>query len=432
MANNKSNGIDWLIKNASSAMPSDLKSVNRWQVLQVFRDGQDHTATDIAAKTGISRQTTMKAIRFFCEKGLLFSVGKGDSTSIGGKKPEFFSFKCDRYLLCINIRSRVVCLTLFNMARSRIGSVRMEIDSGMPLEEILSGIKIQSEWLLSQHGLTTRELFGVGVSTAAIVDYKTGCLRYNRFAPNWPQNYPIAARIREIFGSDIIVYVENIGKAIGRSALIDLEGCQNKRIMTLYLDEGLCSCMIEYGHVLNGSQSLIGEVGRIVLPDGGGSTQTMDSLTDNGWLRSRIKGDADAAGSPVIELGDQATLEDLFLYSEQGDSWACGKVSELAENMAMLIHNAAFFFNPELVIFYGAYAKANVRFKQELYRSLRKFKYYFDEDILQMDYDQRSTLELEALGLYTALSNSYFRLDTLYADEEEQAGSRRAGSAVCR
>ena len=416
MVSNKSNGIDWLIKNASSAMPSDLKSANRWQVLQVFRDGQDHTATEIAGKTGISRQTTMKAIRFFCDKGLLFSVGKGDSAGIGGKKPECFSFRCDQYLLCINIRSRLVHLTLLDMAQSRIGSVRMEIDPEMPLEDILRSARLQSEWLLTQHGMTVESLFGVGVSTAAIVDYKTGTLRYNRFAP---QSFPMAARIRELFGSDIIVYIESTGKAIGRSALIDADFCQDKRIMALYLDEGLSSCMIEYGHVLNGSQSLIGEVGRLVMTDGEGNARTVDSMVDSTWLHGRIRSEADSATSPVIELGDRATLEDLFAYSGQGDPWAGRRAEELAQNVAVLIHNAAFFFNPQIVRFYGAFAKADLRFRQELFRSLRRLKFFFDEEILQIDYDQRPTLELEALGLYTALSNSYFRRDTLYEDKDE-------------
>lgn len=414
---NKNNGIDWLIKNASSAMPSDLKSANRWQVLQAFRDGLDHTVTEIAGKTGISRLTTMKAIRFFCDKGLLFSVGKGDSLGVGGKKPEFFSFRCDKYLLCISIGSHLVYLTLYNMAHCRIGSVRLEIRPEMSLEDILHSIRIQAGWLMTQNMLSVEQLFGVGVSTAAIVDYRTGTLRYNRFAPHWPHGFPMAARIREIFGTDIIVYIESTSKAIGRSALIDAAFCQDKRIMTLYLDEGLSACMIEYGHVLNGSQSLIGEVGRMVMTDGGEACRTVDSLTDNTWLRNMIHAEADANNSPVIELGDRATIGDLFTYSGQGDPWAVSKSEKLAQNIAVLLYNASFFFNPQIVIFYGVYAQADVHFRQELCRSLRRLKYFFDEDILQIEYDQRLTQELETLGLYTALSNSYFRLNTLYEDE---------------
>lgn len=43
----------------------------------------------------------MKAFAFSAIAGLLRSSGKGDSTDIGGKKPEHFTFYCKSYLLCI-------------------------------------------------------------------------------------------------------------------------------------------------------------------------------------------------------------------------------------------------------------------------------------------------------------------------------------------
>ncbi|MFR2020495.1 MAG: hypothetical protein ACLS6G_08330, partial [Christensenellales bacterium] len=111
-----------------------------------------------------------------------------------------------------------------------------------------------------ERGIT---LFGVGISTAAIVDYGNGNLYENRFNKAWPSNYPMAQRMREIFGNDAIIYVENAGKAAGRALLLHGSDSRDYRILTVFFDEGISSCMIEYGHVLNGSFSLIGEIGRI-------------------------------------------------------------------------------------------------------------------------------------------------------------------------
>lgn len=109
-----------IVKNASSAMPSDLKYENRWRVLNVFRDGNEYTANEVAAITGISRQTTMKAIHFFCDTGLLSSLGKGDSTVIGGKKPEYFAFCRRSYLICITMWHGTINLTLFDLVRHKL------------------------------------------------------------------------------------------------------------------------------------------------------------------------------------------------------------------------------------------------------------------------------------------------------------------------
>ena len=135
---NRSKGV---VKEASSAMPSDLKYENRWQVLRVFRDGGEYTANDVAAKTGISRQTTMKAIRFFCNRGLLRSSGKGDSTDIGGKKPEHFTFYCKSYLLCIAMWPGRIGLTLFDLVRHRLDYMEGELPPYLTLEEALSQSK---------------------------------------------------------------------------------------------------------------------------------------------------------------------------------------------------------------------------------------------------------------------------------------------------
>ena len=53
------------------AMPSNLKIINRFNILKCFRDGECHTVSEVSAITGISKITSMRAIHFFCEKGIL-------------------------------------------------------------------------------------------------------------------------------------------------------------------------------------------------------------------------------------------------------------------------------------------------------------------------------------------------------------------------
>lgn len=119
-------GIDWLISDVSSAMPNDLKAVNRWKVLKAFQDGKEHTAMEVSVETGISRQTIMKAIRFFSDNGLLESGGKGDSTCIGGKKPEFFVLPTKKLCYAYPLRGKeFICL--FLIWSSAIWAVRFLI-----------------------------------------------------------------------------------------------------------------------------------------------------------------------------------------------------------------------------------------------------------------------------------------------------------------
>ena len=108
--------------------------------MEVFKTGGEYTANAISEQIGLSRQTVMKAIQFFVDKGIVVSTGKGDSTSIGGKRPELFSLAFDKFLLCIEIwpcHLRFVLLDLrFNMIDQLLLKQRLPADSGHLLSTV--------------------------------------------------------------------------------------------------------------------------------------------------------------------------------------------------------------------------------------------------------------------------------------------------------
>lgn len=403
-------GIDWLISDVSSAMPNDLKAVNRWKVLKAFQDGKEHTAMEVSVETGISRQTIMKAIRFFSDNGLLESGGKGDSTCIGGKKPEFFVFTYEKIVLCISIKRERVYLSLFDMVKRDLGSTFFDIQTDETLDDIVHKIGEGAGTLLSEKGYGNNSLFGVGISTAAIVDYGNGNLYENRFNKAWPSNYPMAQRMREIFGNDAIIYVENAGKAAGRALLLHGSDSRDYRILTVFFDEGISSCMIEYGHVLNGSFSLIGEIGRIRSDQ-----MLLEQLISDEYVRQRCQNAK--VDSELCRLMRKVGLQDAFQCSRNGDKLAIDIVEEIAEEVGKFLYNSMFYFCPDYICFQGTFAKASDCFKKKLGQAIeREAEESIGKKIRHIYYDKRPIWKLEAWGLYSALSNSFFRSNKLYAD----------------
>ena len=90
-------------KQRKVAMPADAKLINRQMVIGVLRRGQPVTVADIHEITGISRPTAMKTLQHYCELGVARSLGLGESTNVGGKKPELFCFCDERKILCVNL-----------------------------------------------------------------------------------------------------------------------------------------------------------------------------------------------------------------------------------------------------------------------------------------------------------------------------------------
>ena len=73
------------------AVPSALKLRNREMVLACFQDHQEHTVADIVARTGISKLTVMRAIQFFCAKGILVAQARVNPLSRVAKSRNIFA-----------------------------------------------------------------------------------------------------------------------------------------------------------------------------------------------------------------------------------------------------------------------------------------------------------------------------------------------------
>ena len=160
------------------AIPSALKYRNRELILSCFRDNQEHSVGDIVARTGISKLTVMRAIQFFCRKGILISSGKGESTEQGGKRPEYFRFGCKKYLLTIMLWPETLGLTLFDMELHEICRSSFSWIIPATPDQAFSFVREQAMALLNRTDIRCEDLYGVSLSTSGIVDYDSLVLKY--------------------------------------------------------------------------------------------------------------------------------------------------------------------------------------------------------------------------------------------------------------
>lgn len=406
------------------AIPSALKYRNRELVLECFRDHQEHSVADIVARTGISKLTVMRAIQFFCAKNILVSSGKGESTEQGGKRPEYFHFGCRKYLLTITLWPESLRLTLFNMDLQEIRRSSFSWIIPATPEIAFSFVREQALSLLTQAGIVPEDLYGVSLSTSGIVDYDTLVLKYSVHSPEWGTDIPVGDYLRQIFGQGPYYFIENAGKSISRAILAEEED-PNKRILVLFTAWGLSGSLIQDGKILSGRDSLIGEVGHMILDPSDtelcscGSCGCLERLVSIARLRKRIAMDPPPADSPMAKLAPEAvTLNHLFFASQQKDPYARIHVAYLADQFATLLRNVSLVFNPETVVFVGDYAIADDHFDQRMRQQFHQFHYLASSVPMEVRYDTRLLPELDAQGGAIALLNHFFSDPTLYEDAE--------------
>lgn len=404
----------------TATRPSDLKRNNRVQILELFKSGTVLSVADIARGVGISRQTVMKAVQFYLEKGIIVSEGKANSGSMGGKRAELFSLPADRCLFNILICPTDMKVSLFNFrgeileAWSEPGAPDMSIDG------IAEALWRVCEGMMRAHSVGMEKICGVCVSSPGIVERPSNRLRFNSLFPEWGKDVPIAEKLEKYFGADKLILIENVGKVCG-SAYLHETANQDLRVTTVFSGWGgiVASNMVE-GFILHGKDSLIGEIGHMILaPEDGevcgcGSKGCFERQVSPARLRRMI---ADLAGeypeSPLTQADPEAVgIREIFEASAKGDALGRRLSEYTARLFASALRNLTLLFNPEQVILQGDYAHVDDHFRRVLFDELKIFRYYGDGECpFELMTDERSILELTTLGAYTLL------IDRLFSDE---------------
>lgn len=412
------------IETVAAAVPSSLKYRNRKLILACFRDQQEHTVADIVARTGISKLTVMRAIQFFCSKKILIRSGKGESTEQGGKKPEFFRFGYKKYLLTIMLWPETLGLSLFDMQLQEIRRTSFAWIIPASPDTAFEFVQQQAMALLHQAGLSCEDLYGVSLSTSGIVDYDSLVLKYSVHSPEWGNDIPVGMYLKRIFGEAPYYYVENAGKCISRTILSEQENPE-KRMLVLFTSRGLSGALIQDGKILSGRDSLIGEVGHMVLDPSDteqcscGSYGCLERLVSIARLRKRVAQDPPPPNSPMAKLAPEAIgLNHLFFSSRQKDPYARKHVAYLADCFSTLLRNVSLVFNPEEVVFVGDYAVADEYFDRRIQERFRQFHYLASSVPMEVRYDTRVLPELDARGGTIALLDRFFSDPTVYEDME--------------
>ncbi len=398
-------------KEGAVALPTDLKKKNYLSILNIFRSGKAMSANEVSEKTGISRQTVMKAVNHFMEKGLLSSAGKGESTEIGGKKPELFRFDMERYLLCIGLSGNEMLVCLYDLTGRMIGREKQDFHFEVSLEEFFHHIETVSEKLLNLVENGRELLYGVSLFVGGILE--GGVLRHFALLPEWGNDIPLKEMLEERFPNTEVV-VENVARMAACAAVLDNPEYENRRVAVVYTDTGISACYIDKGQVIHGTNGLIGEIGTMVLSLADAKEYTKDSksyfsyLVGEEHLRELAKIDKiPFEKSSLASYKEGFSIRDIFEEAEAGDQLAKEVVSKAAWNFSAAFYNVMLSFDPEVIIVQGNYAHAGAWFEQCIRNGISCFPGISKEPFV-LQYDKRPIMELQMTGATKLLTRSFF------------------------
>jgi predicted NBD/HSP70 family sugar kinase len=406
----------------SAAKPKQLKVHNRKIVMSAFQDATPHSIIDISQQTGVSRQTVAKALDHFLKLGIVEICGKGDSTDNGGKKPNIYQLSSVPKFLVVHLHEYYI--ELFDLNCNLIGRQDLNPldDSPHDFDYYLNAVRRMADDLFEQNEIDENDLYGVvAITPGPVIDH--AFVHRNPFCSEWGFDIPVKEKLEAAFPTAKCVFADNIGKLAGLGSITaNLEFCSTKRVVTVYTAKGINGCFFDHGQMIEGSNSIIGEFGHMILkPDYPvscicGKHGCFESIVKPESIRSRLKQgeDLDSFLSFVQKPLKEIMFDDVVKGFEKGFACCQSELKTLAACFGQAFLNISLVYDPDVFIIEGFFSGFNDAFETELYNYLSDFSLLTPDRYFRIVSDPQPLPKLEVAGAITALKEYFFSDDLLY------------------
>jgi predicted NBD/HSP70 family sugar kinase len=241
-----------------------LRGINRTMILNIIRERQPISRSNIAKLTGLNKSTVSKFISELLEEDLIYEEVHIDQNI--GRNPINLYLKLNKfYVGAINIDSAITRFAVVDIDGSIKG--QSSIDTAPQNPELFTQECI-IELLRLSKTLNINQLEGLGVNIAGIVDSKNLIVNY---APNlgW-EEFDIGKVIRKKMPHINILSVGNDAKS---SALAELwfgdHEMNLSNFVFLSVGNGIGSGIVVENKLINGEYQAAGEFGHMIIYEGG-------------------------------------------------------------------------------------------------------------------------------------------------------------------
>lgn len=409
-----------------AALPKDLKRKNRKEILKVFQNSQkeDWSLAELSEITGISRATVTKAVMSFVEKDILIYRGKGNSTEIGGKRPDVYAFNKEyQFLVYMNIGIGWMSMAVMDLKLQELKRVRADISVNSSLDEMIGVSRECYDRLMKEAEIPLERVYGLCISTSGLINQETGSLQHILSYKNWGNEIPMRAIFEQEFPG-LVIMVENVARAAGRAELHYHREFDNKKVFTLFTHRGISGCLIDQGKVQNSRNSLIGEIGHIIVcPEDEdicrcGSRGCFENMVSEERMVQRLKMFPERLSGSALGTCEEIRLRNILEAADQGDVYAREIVDEAAGYFAIAFRNIILTVDPEIIVIQGRYSAGGEYFRRKISEYLYNPAYFPNTSDWSFLYDEEDIWKLAEIGLSAAMAEDLFQNRELYKDSK--------------
>jgi N-acetylglucosamine repressor len=395
-----------------------LRDHNKKMVLSFLRKSGPTTIPEIATSLKLSNNTVSKIVLEYTKVALVRYSGKGQSTEIGGKKPNLFVFDpTARYVVGIQISEGEIRGAITDLDVNLLDEFSIHTPDNSPIEVVLTNIITGYNGLIESQGVNRDAIIGLAIGTHGITDYTSGTIVISPRNPKWGRNVPLKSLLKDRIIERIPIYVDNQIRFQAFAEKLQREPGGSENMVVIRCGDGAIAGVILDNTIMRSKNLLFGHIGHMVLdPDdpeickcgGRGCIETL--ISTRRIVRKAIERYEEHPESTIFVNKEPAQIvaKDIFDASNKGDPLAQELLDEVIKWFTIGIHNLVLTYDPDSIIIQGEYTMAGDYFIENI-RSRFNQVSLFDIDVdCTIEYSQLGP-KAGVIGAAAYVIEEYFR-----------------------
>ena len=320
-----------------------IRSINRSILLNGIKTQGEISRAALAHMTGLSPATVTGITGKLIQEGLVFEKATGDST--GGRPPIMLALN-PRGGFVIGIKlmegHAIGALTDLNatiLAKDTIALADKRVETSVEMLSVLVNRLVHGS------GIRKKQLLGVGVGLAGVVDFTHGIVRQNPFF-GWRN-----IELGDLLGTrlQVPVFIDNDVNTLTLSERWLNQGQPEDNFILITIGRGIGMGIVINGQVYRGKAGGAGELGHTLVDPNGplcdcGRRGCLESMVSDRALVAQM---SQATGKEITDLDEVIHLA----AAEQAD--AKSVLAHAGTLLGMQMANLVNLFDPKLIIISG-------------------------------------------------------------------------------
>jgi len=342
-----------------------VKKLNRMTVLNIIKENEPISRKQLADLTGLTPPAITGIMRELLELGFVREVGLGKSH--GGRKPVKLTFNPEAgYVIGVEITRMETTIAVADLKNDPTDKKTIGIDMTEP-ETGLAGLMEVITHLTQSRKYRDKRFLGIGIAFPGLLHSKTGVVKRSiNLGPKW-SGFPV----REVLERElkIPVFMEHNSIASALAERWFGGGTDCKDLIYINLGEGISAGIITNDHMLQGSQGYAGEIGHIVLTEGGplcncGNRGCLESLCGIPALVKRANAELSLVkpDDPLKKIWtekNKVSIDDILATTSYEGGYSAELLRQVGKYVGLVVSYLINLFNPKMIFIGGKLALAS-------------------------------------------------------------------------